>query len=400
MPELISIAQAHSEVLAASAPLGSERIAVEDALDRVLAAPLHAHGDVPPFTSSAMDGYATVAGPAGRRLEICGESRAGHPYQDEVPAGCAVRISTGAALPAGADAVIRQEDTEAAGDGAIRTLAPLAPGENVRPAGEELRAGAMVLDAGTVLRAGELGAAVSAGHGELAVARRPRVAVLCTGDELRAPGEPLGPGEIHNSNAVMLTAMARRCGAAAEVAQRLPDDERATRAALESAIERADVVIITGGVSVGPHDHVKPALGAIGVRERFWGVRLQPGKPTWFGTSDARLVFGLPGNPVSSAVTFSLFVAPALRALQGMARPPLVFGEAALAAAVRRNPRREQALRVRLSNDGGVLIAHPFPRQESHIVGSLVGADALALLASGDGEARPGERVALVELVR
>jgi molybdopterin molybdotransferase len=400
MAELISIAQAREHVLDATVPLGTERVAIKDALDRILAVPVHARGDLPPFTSSAMDGYATSPGPAGRLLQICGESRAGHPYEGGLAPGCAVRISTGALVPADAQAVIRQEDTEPAGEGAIRTTAALAPGANLRPAGEELRSGAIVLQAGVRLGAGELGAAVSAGHGELSVARQPQVAVLCTGDELRAPGEPLAPGQIHNSNAVMLMAMAQRCGAIAQPAARLPDDQRATAQALEDAIRRAEVVIVTGGVSVGPHDHVKPALAALGARERFWGVRLQPGKPTWFGTSERKLIFGLPGNPVSSAVTFSLFVAPALRALQGMTRAPLAFGEALLASPVRRNPAREQALRVRLQSDGGTLRAHPFPRQESHIISSLVGVDALALLAPGEGEAPAGERIALAEIVR
>jgi molybdopterin molybdotransferase len=396
---LLSIEQARAETLAATGRLGAEWAAIDDALDRVLADDLRAQGDVPAFRSAAMDGYALAAGPAGRILAVRGESRAGHPHTSPLAPGCAVRVSTGAVVPDGAEAVIRQEDVEER-DGAIRTRAAVACGENVRSPGEDLRSGEVVLAAGTVLGPGELGAAVAAGAGSLRVACRPRATILCTGDELRAPGEPLGPGQIHNSNAPMLVAMARRCGALAPAAGRLPDDPQATRSALAQALAASDVVIVSGGVSVGPHDHVKPALAALGVEERFWGVALRPGKPTWFGTLGQTLVFGLPGNPVSAAVTFSLFVAPALRRLQGAPPAPPLEPEAVLAAPVRRNPQREQALRVRIVRSGAQLLAHPHERQDSHIVTSLLGADALALLAPGEGVAPAGARVRLAELVR
>jgi molybdopterin molybdotransferase len=400
MTGLISIREAQAEVRSATGRLAAERIAVTDALDRVLACDLLATGDVPSFPSSAMEGYALAPGAGGRELPVAGESRAGRPYRGALSPGVAVRISTGAAVPEGAGAVVRQEDTEPAGGGRIRILAEVRQGDNVRWPGEDLRAGEVVLEAGARLGVGELGAAVAAGAAELAVSRRPRAAVLSTGDELRAPGEPLGPGEIHNSNAVMLSAAARRCGALVRSVERLRDDEDRTRAALAQALQDADVLVISGGVSVGPHDHVKPALAALGVSERFWGVSLQPGKPTWFGTIGEQLVFGLPGNPVSAVVTFSLFAAPALRALQGANPPPPPCREARLARAVLRNPQREQALRVRLEQRDGELLAHPAPRQDSHIVTSLVGADALALLAPGHGQAPVGEPIELVELVR
>jgi molybdopterin molybdotransferase len=270
----------------------------------------------------------------------------------------------------------------------------------VRGAGEDMRARSRVLSAGTALRAAELGAAVAAGTGTLCVSRRPRVAVLCTGDELRAPGDPLGPGEIHNSNAPMLTALARRCGAIAAPAQRLGDDPAATETGLGEALSGADVVVISGGVSVGPHDYVKPALERLGVAERFWGVALQPGKPTWFGVRSQTLVFGLPGNPVSAVVTFSLFVRPALAALQGAA-PDRPHADAVLDVPVPRNPVREQALRVRLEQrDDGTRVAVPNGPQGSHLVSSLLGADALALIPAGEGELPAGTRVALESLAR
>lgn len=396
---LITIAQARERVLEALRPLPTETVGIDDALGRVLAQDVRATGDVPPFPCSAMDGYAVIAGPAGRTLSIVGESRAGTPADRPVADGEAIRISTGAAVPAGATAVIPQEQVQADGDGTIRTTADVAPGEHVRGAGEDIADRSVVLTAGTPLGPIELGAAVSAGAGAVTVARRPRLTVLSTGDELRAPGEPLGPGQIHNSNAPMLTGLASRAGALPLPAQVLPDDRQATVAGISSALDASDVVLITGGVSVGPHDHVKPALSALGVQEVFWSVALQPGKPTWFGTlGDRRLVFGLPGNPVSSVVTFSLFVAPALAALQGGPRPRPPRPQAVLGVDVRRNPRREQAVRVRLEDRGGGLMAFPTGPQGSHILTSLLGADALAMIPSGDGQLPAGATVALEAL--
>jgi molybdopterin molybdotransferase len=394
---LITVMQARERVLSATRRLPEERVPIEHALDRVLAREVRAAGDVPPFPCSAMDGYAVQAGPVERRLTVIGESRAGAPSPQGLHAGEAIRISTGAAVPPGANAIIRQEDvTEEASE--IETKADVEEGTNIRYAGEDMRAGTTVLQAGTILGAPQLGVAVAAGVGDAIVVRKPRVAVLCTGDELRAPGEPLGPGEIHNSNAPMLVALALHCGAIAAPALRLPDDRAATETALGAALDAADVVIVSGGVSVGPHDHVKPALATLGVRELFWGVALQPGKPTWFGERDETLVFGLPGNPVSAAVTFSLFARPAIAALQGTSAPATLDLEAVLGVSVRRNRLREQALRVRLERRDGVTVAVPNGPQGSHIVTSLVGADALALIPPGEGELVAGEAVALAPL--
>jgi molybdopterin molybdotransferase len=396
---LITIAEARERVLSLARPLGAERVAIGDARGRVLASDVTAAGDVPPFPCSAMDGYAVRPGDAGRTLTVVGESRAGTPSSLQLGDGSAIRISTGGAIPDGATAVIPQEDVEIQ-DGTIRTRAAVRAGDHVRGAGEDMRSGETVLRAGATLGAAELGAAVAAGVAELTVYRRPRVQVLCTGDELRAPGEPLGPGEIHNSNAPMLDALATAQGAIAPGARRLPDDRAATEAGLEAALGSADVVIVSGGVSVGPHDHVKPALAALGVEEVFWRVALQPGKPTWFGRRGSVLVFGLPGNPVSAVVTFALFVRPALAALQGRTEEPMLESEAVLATAVRRNPDREQAVRVRLERRNGKLLATPNGPQGSHIVTSLLGADALAFVPAGEGELEAGAAVALERLPR
>jgi molybdopterin molybdotransferase len=390
--DLITIAEARARVGTAARPLPLETVRVGESLDRVLGQPVRAGGDVPPFAASAMDGYAVLAGPAGRRLTVVGESRAGTPREQPLAEGEAVRISTGAAVPPGA-AVIPQEEVEAH-DGAVVLGADVDAGAHVRPAGEVMQAGQPVLDTGTLIGPAELGAAIAAGASEVEVVLRPRVAVLSTGDELREPGEPLRPGEIYNSNGPMLVALAARAGAVTGEPLRLPDDAAATEAGLGAALDAADVVIISGGVSVGPHDHVKGALARLGVEQIFWGVALQPGKPTWFGARQSTLVFGLPGNPVSAAVTFSLFVAPALAALQR--RPPEPARvHAVLGTSVVRNSRREQALRVRLEHRDDAIVAFPNGPQGSHVITSLVGADALALIPPGEGSLAAGTPVEL-----
>ncbi|HTU97879.1 MAG TPA: gephyrin-like molybdotransferase Glp [Solirubrobacteraceae bacterium] len=394
---LISITRARELVLEATQALSAEEVAIDDALGRVLAEEVRAAGDVPPFPCSAMDGYAVVAGEAGRTLQIVGESRAGTPSSHRLTDGEAIRISTGAAIPPGATAVIPQENVALNGSDAIHTNTASPPGEHIRGAGEDMRADTVVLGAGTFLGPVALGAATAAGVGSVTATRRPRVAVLCTGDELRAPGEPLGPGEIHNSNAPMLTGLAQRAGAVVDPASRLPDDRDATTRGIGDALASSDVVIITGGVSVGPHDHVKPALDLLGVEEVFWSVALQPGKPTWFGVpSEGRpLVFGLPGNPVSAVVTFSLFVSPALAALQGAPSPEPPWATAVLGEDVARNPKRDQMVRVRLTEVDGVVRADLNRAQGSHILTSLLGADALAVIPMGEGELASGCAVTL-----
>lgn len=399
-PELISVGAARERVLSRAHPLYPEPVPIAEALDRTLAADVVARGDVPPFASSAMDGYAIQAGRADRTLTVVGESRAGAPADGVIQDGQAVRISTGAAVPAGASAVIPQEDVSV-NAGRITTLADSSEQENIRSAGEVMRVRDLVLSAGTTIGPPELGAAVAAGAAAVVAYPRPRVAILCTGDELRQPGTALAPGEIHNSNGPMLAAYARLGGAVASDPLVLADDLASTTAALEKALVDADVVIVSGGVSVGPHDHVRPALAELGVHEEFWGVALQPGKPTWFGSRGRTLVFGLPGNPVSVAVTFSLFVAPGLHRLSGHSDDRSGTSEAQLAGApVKRNRVREQALRVRLERSGGSILAYVNGPQGSHVITSLVGADALALIPPGEGEVEIGTTVALAPLAR
>ena len=300
----------------------SEAVALAAARGRVLARDVTSADDVPGFDNSAMDGFALrsaeVAGasPAAPvELRLVGESRAGAPYAQTLGRGEAIAISTGAMVPAGADAVLRVEDAEQV-DGRLRVAAALPVGKEIRRAGEDIRAGERVLSAGTRLGAAELGVAASTGVAELACAREPRVAVVVTGDELVDPPAPLGPGQIRNTNAYALRAQALAAGASVQAVTTVGDDYRATVSELERALE-ADVVVSTGGVSVGPHDHVRPALAELGVEQVFWGVALRPGKPTFFGTRGDTLVFGLPGNPVSAMVTFHLFPRPAIARMLG-----------------------------------------------------------------------------------
>ena len=252
-----------------------------------------------------------------------------------------------------------------------------------------------MLGAGTVLGPAELAVAVAAGRAEVLCARRPRVTVLATGDELAAPGAPLRPGQIHDSNAPALAQLSALAGADVLRAAEVRDDRAATEEALTRALGEADVVILSGGVSVGPHDHVKPALESLGVEERFWRVALKPGKPVWFGTRGPNLVFGLPGNPVSALVCFLLFARPALRALQGA--PPLPSPRTALLEHdLPRNPSRQEAVRVTLrTGEDATLRASSTGAQESHLLSSLLGADALALVPAGDEPLPAGSPVAI-----
>ena len=408
MAELISIAEARRRVLEAVTRLRDEPVPLDAALGRVLAEDVTSTIDVPPFDSSGMDGFALVAGPEAE-LDVIDEARAGHPASEAVRPGVAIRISTGATLPEGADAVVPVERTTAvtaaerdacAVDPVIRgkvrmdrvRVPSTEAGANIRRAGEDVALGAVVLRAGTRLGPAELGVAASVGRASLRCALRPRVAVLATGDELTPPGEPLAAGGIYGSNGFALGALVERAGATLARRATVPDTPDATRNAIREALEAADVVIVSGGVSVGPHDHVKDALRELGVEEHFWGVRLRPGKPTWFGTRDGTLAFGLPGNPVSAMVTFQLFTRPALAALQGAA-PDAPRATALLAHPVARNPRREEAVRVRLRHTDQGLVAETTGEQGSHMLTSMLGADGLAMIAPGEGELAAGERV-------
>jgi molybdopterin molybdotransferase len=394
----ISIAEARRRVLAEVRAGAPEAVPLLEALGRVLAEEVRAPHDVPPFDNSAMDGYAVAAGAEGE-LVVTGEARAGSPWPAAVAAGTAVRISTGAPVPAGTGAVVPLERAPERYGRVV--VAAVEPGANVRRAGEDARAGETVLDAGHELDPAALGVIASTGRASADCARRPLVALLATGDELTPPGEPLAPGRIWSSNPVALAGQVRQAGGDVESLETVADDREATRAALAGSLARADVVCVSGGVSVGPHDHVRAALADLGVEERFWRVALRPGKPTWFGVARGPspvLAFGLPGNPVSAMVTFQLFVRPALRAIQG-ADPASSRARAVLAQPLPRNPWREEAVRCRLAAGDDGWRASPTGPQGSHVLTSMIAADALALVPAGEGELHAGHGVE-VELLR
>jgi molybdopterin molybdotransferase len=393
---LISIEEGRRRVLDAARPLAAEPVALADARGRVLAEDVTSTIDVPPFDSSAMDGYALVAGPE-RQLELAGESRAGHPHEGELAEGTAVRISTGAAVPRGATAVIPVERTSEA-NGRVQ-VEETVEGANVRRAGEDMRAGEVVLSRGTPLGPAELGVAASVGRAEVDCARRPRVTLLVTGDELVQPGDQLGPGQIYSSNGFALAGLIAAAGAELVGRETVPDTAAGTHAALERALSGADVVIASGGVSVGPHDHVRPAFEAAGVEEVFWRVRIKPGKPLWFGRRGATLVFGLPGNPLSTIVGFAVFIEPALRRLQGEggARPRLEAGR--LTVPARASDGRTTFLTAALRPGAdGVLEVTPTERQGSHMTGALGESDGFAVAPDEAGELPAGAPVDVLRL--
>jgi molybdopterin molybdotransferase len=386
-PDLISIDEARKRILDAVEPLGSERVL--PTLGRVLAEPAVAHEDLPPFDASAMDGFAVPGGEAGT-LRIEGESRAGAPSTSPLAAGTACHISTGAVVPEGTHAVVPVERTKVRDDEVI--VPATDAGANIRRAGEDVRAGETAIATGSEIGPAEVAVLASLGLAEVLCARVPAVAIAATGDELVEPGAELAPGQIRNSNVYALAAQADRAGANVVMREHVPDRFETTRDVLAHALDSADVVCVSGGVSVGEHDHVRPALAELGVEERFWGVRLQPGKPTWFGSRDGKLVFGLPGNPVSAMVTFHLFARPALRALQG-AGPGIHAASARAGESLRRNPKRDQMVRVRLQQDGDGWVARPTKAQGSHVLTSMLGAAALARVPAGDGDIGAGERI-------
>jgi molybdopterin molybdotransferase len=394
MANLISVDEARTRVIAAVRPLPGERVAIDDALGRVLAEDVVAEFELPPFDSSAMDGFAVVAGPAAE-LPVVGESQAGRPFDGALEPGQAVRISTGAVVPRGADAIVPIERVEVNGE---RVRVPdVAAGAHLRPAGDDLHRGDLVLSAGAELGAAEIGMLAGLGRIDVACARRPRLAIVATGDELVPAGQPLAPGQIYDSNAAAIGAQAVSAGAQVVGRMRLEDTERGTVEGIGSAAESADVICITGGVSVGPHDHVKPALAELGFDELLWGVKLKPGKPFWFGVRGEQYAFGLPGNPVSAMVTFTLFTRPALRALQG-ADPGAMRSTAILDGPIEANADRDQAVRCRLRMGDDGWHAEPTGPQGSHVMSSMVGAAALAIVPAGERDLAPGERVT-IELI-
>ena len=396
MPDLLSIAEAQQLVLERTEPLPAENVPLEGAARRVLAEPARAEIDLPPFPSSAMDGYAVRGDETPGRLRIEARIAAGNPATAVLESGQAMGIATGGVVPDGADAVIPIEYVVEHGN-EVEIGSAVERGDNVRPRGGDIRAGEVVVEAGSVLTPARLGALAAAGIQQVRCARRPRAAVLPTGTELRRPGEPLAAGEIYEANGLILSAQLEAAGAVVELMPAVGDDEAAHRGALEHALD-ADVVVTSGGVSVGPHDLVRRVEAELGVEEVFWRVSVKPGKPIAFGVRERTLVFGLPGNPVSALVGFMLFVEPAIRALQGVPDPLPRFDRGRLVAARRRNSERDELVRARLrrSEDGPLL--EPLTGQESHMIARSAAADALVFVPRGEGELGDGASVDYLRL--
>jgi molybdopterin molybdotransferase len=398
---MLAFAEARALLLAALERLPAERVALERAHGRVLAEPVLAASPLPPFSYSAMDGYALATGdlhgPGPFELEVRGESRTGRPAEPLV-AGTACAISTGAELPSGADAVVPREDAERTGT-LLALARPAKPGQHVRRAGEDLDAGGVALVPGMRLTPAALGLAASLDVTELAVSARPRVTILCTGDELRAPGSAKKPGKIPESISPALAALASLASAEIRCLPPAADDREATRRALAEGLAGTELLLTVGGVSVGEHDWVRPALEAEGVTLEFWKVAVKPGKPLAFGRQrgGGAFVLGLPGNPASAIITFSLFGLPLLRALQGDREPLPKLVRLPLAAPFEHKPGRLEFVRARLEEREGTLSVVPLANQASGALTSLAWADALALIPA-ETQALPAG--ATVEVLR
>ena len=396
-PALI-LSEALSRMLAEVRPVaGVETLAVRSALGRVLAADVVSGIDVPSHTNSAMDGYALrgVDLPADgeRGFPVIGTSAAGRPFDGQVEPGQCVRIMTGAPMPSGTDTVVMQENVTRDGDTAIIGVGQT-PGQHVRQAGEDIAAGNVALGAGTLLMPAEIGILASLGVGEVSVRRRPRVAFFSTGDELRSVGEPLGEGQIYDSNRYTIFGMLTRLGVAVLDMGVVRDDRDAVEQAFTKAAAEADAIVTSGGVSVGDADYVAETLeraGTVG----FWKVAMKPGRPLAFGRIDDALFFGLPGNPNSVMATFYQLVQPALQALAGMPdpEPPLTM-PAISASVLRKKPgRREFQRGVLTRSDDGRLIVRKTGHQGSGVLSSMAAANCFIVLPEDAGPVAEGDEV-------
>jgi molybdopterin molybdotransferase len=389
---MISVEEATRRIVAGFSPVAAETVLLADAAARVLAEDVSARLDQPPSPVSSMDGYAVCAADAlaGRALRVIGASPAGHPFGGTLNAGEAVRIFTGGVVPAGADAIVIQEDTEAR-DGSVLIKEPATAGKHIRAAGLDFRKGDTLAAAGKRLTPRDLALLAAGDIAQLAVRRRPQIAFVATGDELSRPGEARKPGGIVASSGYGLAAMIAAWGGAPHDLGILPDTAEAI-AGLPTLAHGADLIVTLGGASVGDHDLVQRALGPQGFVLDFWKIAMRPGKPLIFGRLGATPLLGLPGNPVSTLVCAILFLKPAIAAMLG-APPTADLRLARLAKDLPANDNRQDYLRARLLIRDGELWAEPFTVQDSSMLGTLARADALVIRAPGAPATKAGAPV-------
>lgn len=370
---MLDVDAARERILEAFEPLETIQVPVADAFGMVVASDLYAPHPLPRFHNSAMDGYAVRHADVRQVpvvLPVVGEVRAGDAGDEPLPAGTAVRIMTGAPVPPGADAVVPVEDTEGSDAEVMITVQP-GPSAHIRPAGDDIGEGDTAVPAGAELGAGELALIASLGLSPVEVHRRPRIAILSTGDELVAPEAEPGPGKIRDSNSVALRALVMEAGGTAELIGPIPDDRAAVHEAILGATEKADLIVSSGGVSVGKYDFVKEVIEELGSLE-FWRVAMQPGKPVVSGRVGSVPFLGLPGNPVSIHIGFEQFVRPAIRKMRGCTQLLRPMISARLASRIEKKPGRLHFVRVRLRFLDGGIVAEPTGAQGSHIQSSLV----------------------------
>lgn len=394
---MISVTEARARILAGLAATTPETVSLADALRRVTARPVVARLSNPPGDVSAMDGYAVRAADAGP-LRLIGAAPAGHPFPGSLGPGETVRIFTGSLVPEGADTILIQENAEAEGERVTLREAPV-PGRHIRRLGADFRAGDTVLPAGCRLSPRHIGLAAAAGHPWLTLHRRPRIVILCTGDEIALPGEPLPPGGVVSSNGAALAAFVRAAGGEPVLLPTVPDQlDAITEAA--AAARGADMLVTTGGASVGAHDLVQAGLAARGLVLDFWRIAMRPGKPLMHGRLGDVPMLGLPGNPVSALVCAILFLLPALEKLQGLPGHPPPTEQVRLGSPLPANDIREDYVRASLlvPEDGGGWIAHPYGTQDSGQISRLAAADALLVRPPFAPAMAPGAMVPAIRL--
>ena len=395
---LPAVAAARAAMLSGIAPLDNEIVTLAQSLGRVLAAPVVASRDQPPFSISEMDGYAVIAADTPGRLSLIGESAAGRGFAGKCEKGMSVRISTGAAIPAGADAVVIQEDVTR--DESFLTVPQVRPGQHIRPRAMDFSTGTALLEAGRKLDGVALALAAAAGAAQLSVMRRPRIAILSGGDELAEPDTTPGPLQIFDSGSHGIAALVRAWGGEPRRLQLQKDDVNAIARAAEQGLNDSDLLVIIGGASVGDHDHARPALLRLGLKLAVEKIQLRPGKPTWFGATPHGAVLGLPGNPASALVCAHLFLRPLIEAMLG--RDPeisVTMRRARLLQALPANGPREHYLRARLSDDSaGQLTVQAFEQQDSSLLSVFASANALIRMLPGAPAAQAGALVDVLPL--